>query len=171
MQPPHGVDEQAVPLLLQGVDLNDQAVQRLGFLEIGKLLHDLLEHLAAADDHLGELLRLRPDGMYIVNINADQHVLDLVRDLVNALTEQNDVLPLNGRDKRLHQHRHHLVLFLVRVVLDLVQLVQILRQTAHIKIRQVLLQHLRRLAAALHALDKILKIVIVALLRHVLLSP
>ena len=109
--------------------------------------------------------------MYIVDIDADQHVLDLVRDLVDALAEQYDVLPLNGRDKRLHQHPHHLVLFLVRVVLDLVQLVQILRQAVHIKIRQIFLQHHRRLTAALHALDKILKIVIVALLRHLLLSP
>ena len=97
----------------------------LGFPEVRKLLHNLLKRLAAADDDLYEGKGLGTDLLNIVYVNTNQYILNLVRHLVDTLAQKNNILPLNGGDKRLDQHSHHLMLFLVRVMFNPVQLVQL----------------------------------------------
>ena len=85
-------------------------------------------------------------------------VLDLVHHLVQALAQQDDVLPLNGGDERAGQHVGKLVLFAVGGVLHLVQTVQFLVQMLRVKVFEGFFQVMRSLAGAGGAGDKVIEI-------------
>ena len=89
--------------------------------EIGELVDELAHFLAAVNQHGAHLNGVGADGLHVVAVQPQHHVLNLVGNLVDALAEQDDVLPLDGGDEGPGQHVGELVLFLVGGMLHLMQ--------------------------------------------------
>ena len=145
--------------------------QALGALEVGELLSHELGLLTAADHQPGQLQGLRPDLLHVVAVDPQQHVLDLVGDLVDVLAEEDDVLPLDGGDEGLGQHVEQLVLLVVGGVLDIVHLIQRLFDLGGVKLPHGPVQQLGRLAGVVQTGRKGFKIICVLLLCHFRLTP
>ena len=142
-------------------------LEGLGALEIRELDEHLLDALAAVDDDLGHLHGVGVHLAYIVGVETYQHVLYLVGHVVDAVGQLYDVLALNGRYERLGEHVYHLVLALVRRVLELVHLVQARGQGVRVEVVHDVLEQVRRLAGIVRALDEVVEEEFVLLLRHV----
>ena len=85
VQGTHVGDVEAVGLLLQGVDPDNPVFQLLGAAEVGKLPHQAADFLAAADDDIQHLKRLRADFAHVVDVNADEYLFDFIGQVVDLL--------------------------------------------------------------------------------------
>src|SRR5699024_4685452 len=105
VQRAHAGQKEPVALLFQVVDLDDLLVQTAGVLEVGQLLDQHLDLLAALDHLARHLQRVGADGLDVVAVDALQNVLDLVDHIVDVARERQNVLALDRGDERLDQHR------------------------------------------------------------------
>ena len=72
-----------------------------------------------------ETQRLRTDLLYIIDINTDQDILDLVRNLIDIMAQRRDILSLDRCDKGFHQHIAELMLRLVCLTLDFMEFIKV----------------------------------------------
>src|SRR5699024_1276907 len=106
------------------------------------------------------------DSVDVVDVHPHADFLDLVGQGVDVGGQGRDVLPLDGGDKGLGQLVGHAVAAFVGGVLDVVDLVHPLGHPGRVKAAENVLQHQGSLAGKTGALDKIVKINGVLLLRH-----
>lgn len=92
----HRAGVQRVALLFKPVDFHNVFIDGIGLAEVAEFLERVLEHVAAADNDVGEFQRFLPDGRHVEHIGADEHILDGVGNVVDFLNKQDNILPLDG---------------------------------------------------------------------------
>ena len=117
------LEVQAVGLLLVGVHVHDELLERLRLLEVAEVHHGLVERHAALLDKAGELFRIVMHEVDVVHVEALHDVLDVVDDVVEVLRQLDDVLALDGRDEIGGHRLEDGVVDFVALVLDLVRAV------------------------------------------------
>ena len=96
VKPVHIVDKHLVGFLFQRIDPDHDFLQRFGMTEIGQLPEKITGFVAAADYNIQSLQRLRADRLNVIDVNPDQDFLNLIGDLIDILTEQQDIFPSMG---------------------------------------------------------------------------
>ena len=158
MERAHTGDEQFVSFFLQGVDVDDMVVKMLGPLEIGKLSQQGAQLLTAADDHGHQSQCIRQNTLDIIAIQAQEHIFDLIGHLVNILTEEDNVLPLDGGNECLGENVEHFMLLFIRSVLHRVHFVQLFLDLSRVKFSHCPVQQASGLTRKVSAGAEIVKV-------------
>ena len=159
-----GLEVEAVALLLERIDDDDALQQLIGFLVVLEFRHQLLEFLALLDDQRHHGLHIRAALLDIVHVQAEHDFLDQVDDFIQHMRNVDDVLAVDGRQKLAQKLAHHVMLFQIGGVLDLVDHVRLLAQVLGLEVAEHVVQRRRSLASAVDHLAKEREIAVTGLL-------
>ena len=106
------------------------------------------------------------DHYYPVTVEAEDNILNLINDLIKALTEKYDIIAFDRSDECLHEHIDQIVLLHICIMLDLVYLFEYRVKVIRIIVRYALAEYFRCLYGMSCACCECIKIECVLFLCH-----
>ena len=95
----HTGDKQLVGFFLQCIDADNVIFEGFGVFKIGEIFQKIPHFFTAFQNNFHQGDRVRLNFFNVINVDADEHIFDLISDVVNILTECDDIFSLDGRNE------------------------------------------------------------------------